>query len=128
TWRSEHTSTRSLGASTDENAPAAVSYIPQSYLELICNEVNNQPGGAFDKELGTESLDALLAFQTEPLQQRREALRAELTDLNRSILELEQRDSNTSRQMLLALKESKDRELEAHEKIKPEEVTKPDTD
>jgi ABC-type lipoprotein export system ATPase subunit len=142
TWRSEHTSTRSLDASTDENAPAAVSYIPQSYLELICNEVNNQPGGAFDKELksvifshvsedkklGTESLDALLAFQTEPLQQRLEALRGELADLNRSILELEQRSSNTNRQMLLGLKESKDRELEAHEKIKPEEVTKPDMD
>jgi hypothetical protein len=119
-----------------------VSYIPQSYLELICNEVNNQPGGAFDKELksvifshvsedkklGTGSLDELLAFQTEPLQQRLEALRGELTDLNRSILELEQRSSNTNRQMLLGLKESKDRELEAHEKIKPDEVAKPDTD
>lgn len=142
TWRSQHTATRSLDASTDENAPAAVSYIPQSYLELICNEVNNQPGGAFDKELksvifshvsedkklGTESLDVLLAFQTEPLQQRLDALRGELTDLNRSILELEQRSSNTNRQMLLGLKESKDRELEAHEKIKPEEVTKPDLD
>jgi ABC-type lipoprotein export system ATPase subunit len=142
TWRSQHTSTRSLGDSTDDNAPAAVSYIPQSYLELICNEVNNQPGGAFDKELksvifshvsedkklGTESLDALLKFKTEPLQQRLEAMRGELTDLNRSIFELEQRSSNTNRQMLLGLKESKDRELEAHEKIEPEEVVKPDTD
>ena len=142
TWRSQHTSTRFLDESTDENAPAAVSYIPQSYLELICNEVNNQPGGAFDKELksvifshvsedkklGTESLDALLAFQTEPLQQRLDALRGELTDLNRSILELEQRSSSTNRQTLLGLKESKDRELEAHDRIKPEEIAKPDTD
>jgi hypothetical protein len=142
TWRSKHTSTRFLSQSTDENVPAAVSYIPQSYLELICNEVNNQPGGAFDKELksvifshvtedkklGTESLDALLAFQTEPLQQRLETLRGELTELNRSILELWQRSSNTNRQMLLGLKESKDRELEAHEQIKPEVVAKPTTD
>jgi hypothetical protein len=142
TWRSQHTSTRFLHEATDDNAPAAVSYIPQSYLELICNEVNNQPGGAFDKELksvifshvsedkklGTESLDRLLTFKTEPLQQRMEAMRGELTDLNRSILELEQRSSNTNRQMLLGLKESKDRELEAHEKIEPEEVGKPDTD
>lgn len=142
TWRSNHTSTRSLNASTDENSPAAVSYIPQSYLELICNEVNNQPGGAFDKELksvifshvsedkklGTESLDALLAYQTEPLEQRLEALRGELTELNRSILDLEQRGSDANRQMLLGLKESKDRELEAHDKIRPEEVTKPEMD
>jgi len=141
-WRSQHSRTRSLDAQTDENAPPSVSYIPQSYLELICNEINNQPGGAFDKELksvifshvsedkklGTESLDALLAFQTEPLQQRLEVLRAELTDVNRSILELEQRSTNMNRQMLLGLKESKDRELDAHEKLKPEEVTKPDTD
>jgi ABC-type lipoprotein export system ATPase subunit len=142
TWHSQHTLTRSLSQSTDENAPPAVSYIPQSYLELICNEVNNQPGGAFDKELksvifshvsedkklGNGSLDALLTFQTEPLQQRLEALRVELTELNRSILELLQRSSSTNRQMLLGLKDSKDRELEAHDQIKPEEVSKPETD
>ncbi|MFZ0270471.1 MAG: hypothetical protein WB524_02670 [Acidobacteriaceae bacterium] len=142
TWRSEYTSTRSLDQTTDENAPAAVCYIPQSYLETICNEVNNQPGGAFDRELksvifshvsedkklGTDSLDALLEFQTQPLQQRLEALRGDLTELNRSILDLEQQNSNANRQLLLGLKESCDRELAAHEKIKPEEVARPDAD
>jgi len=142
TWRSLHTSTLSLDDSTDNNAPAAISYIPQSYLEMICNEVNNKPGGAFDRELksvifshvsedkklGAGSLDALLKFQTEPLQQRLETLRGDLTEINQSILELVQRSSNSNRQMLLALKESKDRELEAHERIRPEEVVKPDTD
>ena len=142
TWQSGHTSTRSLDESTDENIPANVSYLPQSYLELICNEVNNQPGGAFDtelksvifshvsedKKLGTETLDELLRFQTEPLQQRLETLRAELTELNETILELEQLSSATNLQMLLGLKENKDREIEAHEKIKPSEVAKPDAD
>ncbi len=142
TWHSHHSSTRSLGEPVDQNAPPSLSYIPQSYLELICNEVNNKPGGAFDKELksvifshvsedkrlGTDSLDGLLAFQTEPLEQRLETLRAELTELNRAALELEMRSSSNNRQMLLALKESKDRELEAHDAIRPAEVVKPETD
>ena len=79
--------------------------------------MNNLPGGAFDRELksvifshvsedkklGTASLDDLLEFQTEALQQRLETLRVELTEIIRSILDLEQRGSDTNRQMLLNL-------------------------
>lgn len=142
TWRSAYSVKRSLSDGTDENAPPEVSYIPQSYLEEICNEVNNLPGGAFDRELksvifshvsedkklGTASLDDLLEFQTEALQQRLETLRVELTEINRSILDLEQRGSDTNRQMLLNLKAGKDRELIAHDGVKPSTVAKPETD
>ncbi len=141
-WRSSHTVTRLLSDTTNENAPAEVSYIPQSYLEEICNEVNDLPGSAFDRELqsvifshvsedkklGTQSLQKLIEFSTEPLEERIALLRLELSELNRQVVTLDQRNSQPNRQMLLNLKEGKTRELEAHDAIKPAEVQKPDTD
>jgi hypothetical protein len=50
-WRSSHSVTRLLSDTTDKNAPAEVSYVPQSYLEEICNDVSDLPGSAFDREL-----------------------------------------------------------------------------
>ncbi|MBB5061085.1 ABC-type lipoprotein export system ATPase subunit/uncharacterized coiled-coil protein SlyX [Granulicella aggregans] len=141
-WRSSHMVTRLLSDTTNADAPPEVSYIPQSYLEEICNEVNDVPGSAFDRELqsvifshvsedkklGTQSLQKLIEFSTAPLEERITALRLELSEINKQIVALEQRDSQTNRQMLLNLKEGKNRELEAHDAIKPAEVPKPNTD
>ena len=142
TWRNGHPVVRKLSEPTDADMPRDVSYIPQSYLEEICNEVNNVPGSKFDaelksvifshvaehKKLDAESLDDLIRFQTEPIEDRITTLRAELHEINEQILELESRSSVTNRQLLLNLKASKERELEAHAALKPVEVVKPETD
>jgi ABC-type lipoprotein export system ATPase subunit len=141
-WRSTHSVTRLLSDLTDKNAPADVSYIPQSYLEEICNEVNDLPGSAFDRELksvifshvseeeklGTQTLDRLIEFRTEPLEERLGSLRLEMSELNKNIAALEQQCSDTNRQLLLNLKAGKGRELEAHDALKPAEIVKPDAD
>lgn len=141
-WRNGHTVVRKLSEPTDGDMPTDVSYIPQSYLEEICNEVNNVPGSKFDaelksvifshvaehKKLNAESLDDLIRFQTEPIEDRITTLRAELHEINVRILELEARSSAANRQLLLNLKASKERELKAHDDLKPPEVLKPDTD
>ena len=142
TWRNGHPVVRKLSEPTDADMPRDVSYIPQSYLEEICNEVNNLPGSQFDaelksvifshvaehKKLNAESLDDLIRFQTEPIDKRITTLRTELHEINGQILELEGRSSAANRQLLLNLKASKERELKAHDDLKPSEVLKPDTD
>ena len=142
TWRNGHPVVRKLSEPTDADMPRDVSYIPQSYLEEICNEVNNLPGSQFDaelksvifshvaehKKLNAESLDDLIRFQTEPIDKRITTLRTELHEINGQILELEGRSSAANRQLLLNLKASKERELKAHDDLKPAEVLKPDTD
>jgi AAA15 family ATPase/GTPase len=142
TWRNGHPVTRKLSDPTDPELPRDVSYIPQSYLEEICNEVNNVPGSQFDselksvifshvakhKKLNAESLEELIQFQTEPIEERIETLRSELHEINGRILELEARSSSSNHQMLLNLKASKEREVEAHDKLKPTEVLKPEAD
>ena len=141
-WRNGHLVTRKLSDQTDEDMPRDVSYIPQSHLEAICNEVNNVLGSQFDselksvifshvaahKKLNAESLDELIRFQTGPIEERIETLRNELHEINGRVLELEARSSAVNRQLLLNLKASKERELEAHEKLKPTEIVKPDAD
>lgn len=142
TWRNGHPVVRKLSEPTDADMPRDVSYIPQSYLEEICNEVNNLPGSQFDaelksvifshvaehKKLNAESLDDLIRFQTEPIDNRITTLRTELHEINGQILELEGRSSAANRQLLLNLKASKERELEAHDKLRPAEVLKPEAD
>lgn len=142
TWLNGHKVTKRLDESVDVNTPSDVSYLPQSYIEEICNEVNNVPGSKFDaelksvifshvaehKKLSATSLDELITFQTGPIQERLETLRSELTEINTRILDLEARASAGNKQYLLNLKASKERELEAHDKGKPEQVLKPDTD
>jgi hypothetical protein len=103
TWRNGHPVVRKLSDQTDPDMPRDVSYIPQSYLEAICNEVNNAPGSQFDselksvifshvpehKKLDAESLDEMLRFQTEVIDERIETLRGELHEINVRVLDLE---------------------------------------
>ena len=142
TWRDGHHAIRKLSELTDPDMPRAVSYIPQSYLEAICNEVHNAPGSQFDaehksvifshvadhKRFDAESLDDLIRFQAEPIEQRIASLRADLQEINKRVLELESRPSSANRQLLLNLKASKERELKTHDKLKPAEKLKPDVD
>jgi ABC-type lipoprotein export system ATPase subunit len=140
-WASGDKSTKLLSDSTRDDEPRLVSYIPQNYLETICNEVLNVKGSRFDLELksvifshvkdeerlGAESLDELLLFKTEPIQNHLTQLREELKQLNSAIATLQQQGSSEQKQLLLNLIASKERELDSHDKIKPAEVTKPES-
>jgi hypothetical protein len=104
-WCDGHLTTRRLNESIDLNAPSAVSYLPQSYIEEICNEVNNLPGSKFDaelksvifshvaehKKLNAVSLDELIDFQIAPIKERIDTLRSELTEINTRVLDLKAR-------------------------------------
>lgn len=142
TWESGDKVARFLSDRSNEAEPRNISYIPQNYLETICNEVDNVPGSQFDRELksvifshvtedkkiGASSLDELLAFTNQPIEARIEDLRAELHDINARFLGLKEQGSNQQRQLLLNLTTGKERELEANEKAKPAEVAKPGAD
>ncbi|MDT8067939.1 MAG: hypothetical protein ROO76_07190 [Terriglobia bacterium] len=43
-WANDHQDIKLLSDSTNSSNPASISYIPQNYLETICNEVVNLPG------------------------------------------------------------------------------------
>jgi ABC-type lipoprotein export system ATPase subunit len=141
TWEDGSSSSASLADSVDPESLELVGYIPQNYLEVICNEIQSSES-RFDKELksvifshvdeaerlGADTLDELLKFLTEQTHARLKQLRDELSAVNQKIIELERRGSKEARQLLLNLADEKRRELEAHEKAKPTEVQKPAAD
>jgi len=140
-WEDGSSSTASLADSVNLKSVELVGYIPQNYLEVICNEIQTSDS-RFDKELksvifshvdeterlGADTLDQLLTFLTDQTYERLKQLRDELSTINESIVEIETRASKEARQLLLNLVDEKKRELDAHDKIKPAEIPKPAAD
>jgi hypothetical protein len=140
-WENGHFCERLLSDSVDSETPESVGYIPQHYLEGICNEIQ-APDSRFDRELksvifshvdsaerlGAESLEELLKFRTEQTHARIDQLRLELSEINAKIVQLERQGSKENRQYLLNLEDEKRRELEAHDKLRPLEIIKPAAD
>ncbi len=120
-----------------DNSIEKVKYIPQGYLEKLCNDDISD----FEKELrevifshlsdsdklGKETLDELVEFKTQFISSEIEILKQELFNKNKSIIELEDKTrenyiSNLN-QKLNVVKQEKN----SHLKLKPKEV-KPPTD
>jgi hypothetical protein len=141
TWQDGSSGSVSLASTVDKESVELVGYIPQNYLEVICNEIQTTDG-QFDRELksvifshvdqtetlGADTLDELLGFRTDQIYARLKQLRDEMSAINDSLIDLQRKASVEARQLLLNLAEEKTRELEAHENAKPSEVQKPAAD
>jgi len=129
----------------DEPSPDAVEkvkYIPQNYLEEICNEIGLGKGSRFYAELqqvifshvaeaeklGFATLDDLLNHRSEETNQAIESFIAELQDFNAEIVGLEEKLSPPYEKSLDSQLAEKRREAEAHKLTLPKEVKKPDAD
>ncbi len=141
TW-ADHTaeSVPSLDVMPDADAVEKVKYIPQNYLEEICNEIGSGKDGRFYAELqqvifshvplperlGFSTLDELLAHRGEETNEAIAQIVQELHELNGAVVAAELAPSN--RKVLEAQLAEKKRELEAHVNAKPAEVLKPEAD
>jgi ABC-type lipoprotein export system ATPase subunit len=142
TWESGDPEEKLLSDPVSSEAVERIGYIPQNYLETICNELKTASESRFDRELksvifshvpdsdrlGTTSLDELLQFRTEPVYARIGQIKRELAAINRKILDLLEQSSPKARQLLLNLHDQKQRELTAHDVTKPSAIPKPETD
>jgi len=129
-----------LDSDPESDAVEKVKYIPQNYLEEICNEIGLGKGSRFYAELqqvifshvseserlGFETLDELLEHRSEEINQAIALLISELQTLNKEIVVSEERLSAQHRKSLEAQLGEKQREREAHAALKPKEVQKPE--
>jgi ABC-type lipoprotein export system ATPase subunit len=118
-----------------------VKYIPQHFLESICNTKDGSSEGDFDEELkkiifshvpaadrlGHDSLDELIAYKVGETQRLITDLRHELEITNGQIAHLEDTLSGEYKRQLENGIATKLEELKANESIKPVEVTTPET-
>jgi ABC-type lipoprotein export system ATPase subunit len=139
TWADETEVVANLDDETNEQEPQRVRYLPQRFIETLCNEISSGNGGKFEKalenviflhlpeedQLEKSSLEELIEYRVEARRDSLRTLRQSLCEKNEDIWKLEQETSEkrlTEYESALALKES---ELKAHNEIKPEPVEEP---
>ncbi|MGD0275339.1 MAG: TrlF family AAA-like ATPase [Syntrophales bacterium] len=141
-WLSGDVDTCRLSDNVDPTSVETIKYIPQNYLEAICNEVAGGEGSEFDKELksvifshvpddqrlGCDSFDQLMEFRTNETHEHIKLLQRKLHDLNERIVTLSGQLTEEHRQSLEQQLRHKQAELVAHGKAKPDEIRQPDKD
>lgn len=143
TWADGTTdSVPSLDVNPSPGAVEKVKYIPQSYLEDICNEIGSGKSGRFYNELqqvifshvpeverlGFGTLDELLTHRSEETNQAIAQFVANLQERNALIVATEERSLPQHRKAIEAQLAEKNRELDALTAAPPVAVPKPDAD
>lgn len=132
----------SLDQDPDAEAVEKVRYIPQNYLEEICNEVGLGKGSRFYSELqdvifshvseserlGFDNLDDLIEHRSAEINEAIDILVGELREINREIISFEERLTSRHRKTLELQLAEKRRELKAQERAKPRERAAPEAD
>ncbi|MCK0103230.1 TrlF family AAA-like ATPase [Pseudohalocynthiibacter sp. F2068] len=123
TWADGTKTTKNLNDDPDPLKPEKIRYLPQSYLEKICTETSPGIKSLFQTEiknvifshierhdrLEKESLDDLIDYHDEEIQDRISRIKAEIRKLNFDIVKLEERAAPiTLRKLELELVEKKE--------------------
>jgi len=137
-WLSGDIDKKTLSEDPEDYEYEKVKYIPQKYLEILCNEERPE----FEKELkkvifshvpdderlGMASFDELIDYQSEVINERISILIEELSEINEEILRIEDLLDDEYKKSLEEKLKEKNKELKAHEATKLKEVTKPEVD
>lgn len=141
TWADGAENRITLDQEPDTEQPERVRYLPQQFIEKLCNEIASGNETNFERELkkvifshvpeekrlGKASLDELLDYTVESRRKAISQLQSKLQDTNADIVAVERdmsEETIKAHRSALSLKQS---ELESHEKTKPE-VAEPPTD
>jgi len=138
-WHDGSESERQLDQDPSETSVERVKYLPQSYLETLCNELGDGGSATFDTELrkiiythvpdearlGYASMDDLLGFKVAEIDSAREQLVKEISKANAEILQTERRLTPEFKQSLQEQRDAKVAELNALDTSKPAPVEDP---
>ena len=138
-WESGRKVKKRLDEDVPSDAVEAVTYIPQKLFDEICNELVGTEPGRFNQELkqvifshvgeadrlGWTTLDQLIDYRTNELNNAIVQHQTELSRVNHDIIELEAQAAPEHRQQLKNYLERAKAELAAHDGTKPAEVPAP---
>jgi energy-coupling factor transporter ATP-binding protein EcfA2 len=138
-WCDQTESSRRLDAAVDPSEPERVQFIPQNFLEQICNEVPRGAETDFDREiqrvifahvdrtarLGEDTLAGLIAVKTRAAEDELAERRADLRGLNEQIVDHERRTSEVHRQELRTAYLERRRALADLKRARPIPVAEP---
>lgn len=138
-WHDGNQSERSLDSNPPETSVERVKYLPQSYLETLCNELGEGASSTFDTELrkiiythvpeaeqlGFNSMDELIDFKVAEINDARLLIDKEISKVNAEIVLVERRLSVEFKLSLQQQHEARAAELAALENAKPALVEDP---
>lgn len=119
-----------------------VKYIPQGHFEDLCNAHVSGQSNSFEEELrsvifshaddatrlGAHNFEQLIDQQESSLRSHFDSLRSALRKLNRQISSVERQMTDETRKAIEEQLTQKDRLLQEHTRIKPEEIPEPTTE
>lgn len=138
-WHDGAESERQLDQDPPETSVERVKYLPQSYLETLCNELGEGGSSTFDIELrkiiythvpdesrlGYNSMDELLDFKVAEIDSARGQLTKEMSRVTADILQTETRLTPEFKQSLRQQLDAKVAEFTALDAAKPAQVEDP---
>lgn len=136
TWFDKEANTKNLASSIDDSSIEDAQYLPQKYIEDVCNDF----GDVFQKEIDkvifsyvdkaergdAQSLDDLVKLKSKPLEIRFQDERMKLESINEKIISLEKKKTNEHRKAVAEHLKNAEEMLKRHEKSIPTEVVKPE--
>lgn len=139
TWLDGNKAERSLDEDPDPSGIERVKYLPQSYVEDLCNELGDGGSATFDAELrkiiyshvpepdrlDKRSMNELLDFKVAEIESRRNAIKGLIAKVNATILDADRRSTPQFKRELEERVAGKEAELAALDAAKPEPVTDP---
>jgi predicted ATPase len=135
TWADDSTDRQTLDKNPEPSKVEKVKYIPQGFLEKLCNEDVD----SFEKELrnvifshlseaerlGKANLNELIDYKTEILKDEIEELKRDIGITNKNLVELERKQSDEYRKAIDEKLKEKENEFRVHELTKPNPVEPP---
>ena len=141
-WHDGSPQTRLLNEAVGADEPERVKFLPQNFVEKVCNELTTPGGGEFERELkkvifsklqtaerlGKRTLDELVQFRTQEIRKAADALATELIELSVERAASEARLDPTVRSGLKKQIAQRNEEIKSHEAMKPAPVSAPPDD
>lgn len=129
TWETDVADEQNLAIDPHPTSIEKVKYIPQGFLEKLCNENHEN----FEDELrnvifthipdaeryGKYNLVELAKFRTDTIQNQIDQLQIDMKEVNEIIVAFERKEADSYLSQLKSSLEQKNKDLEAHKQIKP---------
>jgi ABC-type lipoprotein export system ATPase subunit len=135
-WADGKTDSKTLDEDPDDFSYEKVKFIPQGFLEKLCNDDSEEFESELRKviyshlpmsdRLGKPSLDELIAFQTEMVLSNIVEIQNSISEINKEIESIETKGNPDYKKILEERLKEKQRELEIHDANKPVPVEAPD--
>ena len=136
TWVDGHSEKASLGNNEYESSIEDAQYLPQKYIEEVCNDIGDVFQSEIDKVIfsyvdrteraSATNLIELVENRSKSLVIEKTALIEQIHEINFQIIKLENKRTSTYKKLILDNLEKQKASLQRHEESKPVEVKKPE--